>query len=396
MVIPSFNYLGNQMLLFGAGKLKELPNTLKDKGKNILLVWGNHFNESAENKENLINRLQQEGLSYQIVISGGEPSPEYVDQAVSEYKKFGPDAVVAIGGGSVIDAGKAMSAMLTLDESVENYLEGIGNKNYQGKKIPFIAIPTTSGTGSEATKNAVLSKIGKEGYKRSLRHDSLMPDIALVDPELTISCPPSVTAASGLDAFTQLLESYVSTKATPLTDALAFSGMEMIRDALLPACSDGWNEIKIRSSMSYGAYLSGLTLSNAGLGLVHGFASSIGGHFNIPHGVICGTLLGVCTRITIEQLIEEKKHESLDKYAKVGLMIHHLPYQYIDKGSRREGCNLLIRKLNSWIDMLHIPGLGYFGFSRNDIDTIVGETDNKYNPAKIPENEMMEILLKRL
>ena len=180
-----------------------------------------------------------------------------------------------------MDAGKAISAMLTQEGSVKDYLEGVGHKHPSGNKVPFFAVPTTSGTGSEATKNAVLSEIGPNGYKKSLRHDHFVPDLAIVDPDLTLSCPPGLTAYSGMDAFTQLLEAYVSTKAHPFTDALCEKALELLSGSLLQAYQDGEN-IEAREAMSYAAWTSGIVLAQVGLGVVHGFASAVGGMFDNP------------------------------------------------------------------------------------------------------------------
>ena len=191
----------------------------------------------------------------------------------------GIDVVLSTGGGSVIDAGKAVSAMLRVEGSVAEYLEDVGTRKHPGTKVPFVAVPTTAGTGCEATRNAVLSRVGPDGFKKSLRHDNFLPDAAVVDPVLTLSCPPDITAACGLDALTQLLESFVSTKASVLTDVLALSGLEHIGNSLVPACTNSGQDIDMRANLSYAALMSGITLTSAGLGTVHGFASSIGGLF---------------------------------------------------------------------------------------------------------------------
>lgn len=197
---------------------------------------------------------------------------------------------MAIGGGSVIDCGKAVAAMLVEDGSVQDYLEGVGTRKPSGAKIPFIAVPTTAGTGSEATKNAVVCD-RKEGYKKSLRHDAYMPDVAVIDPELTMTAPRPVTIACGLDAVSQLIESYTSTKANVFTDSLALTALSHASESLLPHCLDQGNDISLRGKMSYAALISGITLSHAGLGAVHGMAGPLGGLFPVPHGVTCGKLL---------------------------------------------------------------------------------------------------------
>src|SRR4030042_815058 len=205
-----------------------------------------------------------------------------------------------------------------------------------------------------------------------------MPDIALIDPELHLSCPPAVTAACGLDAFTQLLEAYTSTNSNPRTDVLAFSGLERIQQCLLRVSSSDATNLELRARMAYGALLSGITLANAGLGIVHGFASSIGGFFDIPHGIVCGTLLASATRVNIEALNSEGGRGLivLDRYAKAGNL--WVPDKTL---TIPEGCNLLVKKLYEWEDVLQIPKLGNYGVGISDIEKIIAKTSNKNNPV---------------
>ena len=290
-MIPTFTFARTPRISFGAGTKSEIPGLAESIGKRILLVTGGKSFPASNHWTALAAAFQERSLDWYHISVKGEPSPELVDSAVSEYRPKNIKTVVAIGGGSVIDAGKAISAMLTHTGSVFDYLEGVGTgKKHDGRKVPFIAVPTTAGTGSEATKNAVLSRVGPQGFKKSLRHDNFVPDHAVVDPELSLSCPADITASCGMDAFTQLLESYVSLKSTPLTDSLALSGMEQVSGHLIPVCTTGASALPNRTAMAYGALLSGITLANAGLGIVHGLAATIGGLYTIPHGVICGVL----------------------------------------------------------------------------------------------------------
>jgi alcohol dehydrogenase class IV len=300
------------------------------------------------------------------------------------------DCVVGIGGGSVLDAGKAISAMMYIPGSVLNFLEGVGTKDHPGTKLPYIAVPTTSGTGSEATKNAVISKVGKDGFKRSLRHDNFVPDIALVDPELTLNCPADITAASGMDCFTQLLEAYLSDKSNAYTDALAFEGLKEIKTSLVRSFKEG-HDIEARSGMSFAALTSGICLANAGLGVVHGFASSIGGRYNIPHGVICGTLMAVNNEITVRKLRKiNPDSPALNKYVLMGEL-------FTDAKGKSEDYIIdeFIDYLHKMTDELHLPGLRESGVLKEDLKEIAMNTECKNNPVKLDKEELLEILERR-
>ncbi|MES1225938.1 MAG: iron-containing alcohol dehydrogenase, partial [Bacteroidota bacterium] len=288
---------------------------------------------------------------------------------------------------SVLDAGKAISAMLPLKDFVKHYLEGVGTQIHPGTKIPFIAIPTTSGTGSEATKNAVLSETGEHGYKKSLRHNNFVPNVAILDPSLTLSCPKATTAASGMDAFTQLLESYLSTASNPVTDALALEGLKRISDSLLKVYHDG-SDLNARTDMSMAAYLSGITLANAGLGLVHGFASSVGGYYEIPHGVICSSMMAATNKITVRKLRSEKSNdEALEKYANVGRL-----FSDQQNKSSEYYTDSLLDLIHTWATEMSIPKLSEGGVTLNDVEKIVESTDNKNNPVKLNKDEIEEVL----
>ncbi|MFC1694376.1 iron-containing alcohol dehydrogenase [Candidatus Latescibacterota bacterium] len=393
-MIPSFAFSRIPMIHFGAGTFGMLDSVISSMGSKPLIVSGSHSFESSGKKDILEHALRKKSFAPIFFSVKGEPSPDLVDNAVSLFRNSGIDVVCAVGGGSVIDAGKAISAMLLHDDSVFDYLEGVGKgEKHDGVKIPFIAVPTTAGTGSEATKNAVLSRVGPEGFKKSLRHDNLVPDAALIDPELTLSCPPDITAATGMDAFSQLLEACVSTRSNPMTDALAYSGLSSAIDMLIPVCTSGSGVVEVRAGMAYAALISGIAIANAGLGTVHGLASALGGLFDIPHGVVCGTLVGAWAKITIEKLKRETddRELALQKFARAGALIAGGDERDLDRS-----CELLVQKLMEWIDILHIPTLSSFGIKESDIDSILNKTDNKNNPVTLDRSEIRRIIEVRL
>ena len=378
--------------MFFAGAIAQLPFAVEKFGKKILLVTGGSSLKKSGRLDAIERLLKSKNIYYAIVTVHGEPSPQLVDAVVKQFADKEINAVVSIGGGSVIDAGKAISAMLPLNESVYDYLEVVGTKLHGGVKIPFIAIPTTAGTGSEATKNAVLSTTGTSGFKRSLRHNNFVPDIAIIDPELMIGCPFNITAASGLDALTQLIESYVSTKANPFTDALSLSGIEKVQQSLLPLCIEKNDSIPLRAGMAYAAYVSGITLAHAGLGIVHGLASPLGALFGIPHGVACGTLLAAAARTTIIKLKSAGDTKYLQKYAKVGELLAP------EKGGddRAQKTHNCIHTLEEWTETLAMPRLSMYGVREQDFAKIIKEADNKNNPIHLNDDEMIGLLRERL
>jgi alcohol dehydrogenase class IV len=283
--------------------------------------------------------------------------------------------------------------MLPILEPVTPYLEGVGDRNHPGTTLPMVAAPTTAGTGSEATKNAVLSRIGKGGFKKSLRHDNFTPACALLDPELTLSCPPPVTAACGMDAFTQLLESYVSPNASPITDALALSGIEHLAPSLVPAATDRKDNIERRCDLMYAAFLSGVTLANTGLGIIHGLAGPVGARIPMPHGMICATLAGESCRINVLRIREERGNDDpmLAKFAGVGRILTGDPRPDNDRA-----CELLLEKLEEWTEKLRIPRLRDYGLDESDLDALVAQAGQKANPVRLDPRDVKSILEARL
>ena len=383
-----FKFTATPQILFGVGKIKLLPELINEFGNRALLVTGKSSFIKSFHAIELFNDLEAYGISNQIIHIEGEPTPEQINRAVKEHAPLKPDVIVAIGGGSVMDAGKAISAMLCEDGSIIDFLEGIGTKLPSGEKIPMIAVPTTAGTGSEATKNAVITRPGENGFKKSLRHDNYIPNIALVDPQLTIGCPPNITAASGMDALTQLLESYLSVNSNPLTDAIAFEGIKQILHSLERAVEKG-DDLDARTGVSYGALTSGITLANAGLGVVHGFAQPLGSLFSIPHGTVCGTLMGAANRITVQKLNEKNNVRTLEKYYRVASILTN----EMDQG---KAVDFLLDEIDRLIQKFNLPGLSRFGITEKDFPLILKNTGLKFHPIDLSAADLIWILNQRL
>ena len=390
-MVKPFQFSRLPAINFGSGKIKVLPGLIRRYGKSIILATAKGSFMNSTYAGYLFESFRNEGITYNHVIIPGEPSPEMIDSITGRFADVAADAVVAIGGGSVLDAGKAVSAMIRVPGSVKEYLEGVGTREHPGTKLPFIAIPTTSGTGSEATKNAVISRVGKEGFKKSLRHDNFVPDFAIVDPELTLTCPKAVTAAGGMDCFTQLTESYLSDKSSEYTDALAWEGLGAIKTSLVQSYQNG-DDINARTGMSFAALTSGICLANAGLGVVHGFASSIGGMFNVPHGVVCGTLMAQANAVTVRVMRRGRIDAAvMNKYVRLGKLFlgsDGKPDEYYVDG--------FIEYLLKLSDELDLPLLGKYGISGEDIEPVCRVTELKNNPVKLGLEDLIEILSSRL
>lgn len=398
MVIPSFDIAVLPRILFGSGRVGELPTLVPSYGRRVLLVTGRRSFRATLHWRNVLDGLRAAGCEIWDMSVEDEPSPRLVDDAVAEFRSHAIEVVVAIGGGSVLDAAKAIAGLLPFGNSVLDHLEGVGRGvPYGGPALPFIAVPTTAGTGSEATKNAVLSVRGQSGYKKSFRHDTLVPRVALVDPELLASCSAEQIAANGMDAFTQLLESYVSLRANPLTDALAYSGMKAVREGFLTAWHGGTSPEAqaARTAMAYGSLLSGITLAQVGLGSVHGLASPLGAFFPIPHGVVCGTLVATATEVNIAAMRDrEPKNPALGKYAEAGRLLSN------DRGlSDDEALRALVEHLQAWTATLELARLGRYGVTVADIPRIVADSRGssmKTNPVVLDDDEIAAIVEARL
>lgn len=381
---------------FGRGVVKCLPEIICRYGKRVLLVSGAKSLQDSPIWPKLSRGFKDRNLEVLQCHIGGEPSPQLIDSLVAEYAHSSIDVVVGIGGGSALDAAKAIAGLLMVNHSVMDYLEGVGPElEYKGPAVPFIAVPTTAGTGSEATKNAVLSVPGESGFKKSFRHDKLVAEYAVVDPQLLATCPKTVIAANGMDALTQLIESVVSTKANVFTDALAISGLRAVRDALIPWYEEGATAQDAQDKMAYAALISGITLAQVGLGSVHGLASPLGAFYPIPHGVVCGTLLARATQINIEKMLErEPENPGLGKYAKVAQVLCDKKFRDTEKA-----WSALIELLNRWTEKTQLPTLSHYGLTADGVDRVVANcrgSSMKTNPIVLSDIEIKALVLQRL
>lgn len=378
-----FEFVTAGQIIFGAGTLPQIGPAAAKLGSKAMLATGMH----AEGTDRLIEILYAHGVACEQFRVPGEPSVPLVIQGVAAVKEAGCDLVIGFGGGSALDAGKAIAALATNPGSPLDYLEVVGaGKPIERPPLPFLAIPTTAGTGSEVTRNAVLS-VPEKQTKVSLRSPMMLARTALVDPELTYSLPPKITAATGMDALAQVIEPYVSRRANLLTDLYCWEGITRAARALPRVYKDGQDN-QARHDMAFASLMGGLSLANAGLGAVHGFAGPLGGVFEAPHGAVCAALLPAVVAINARALAErEPDNPALHRYLEIAWMV---------TGEPRAGIAGLTRWLEELKTTLEIPGLRAYGMLPTHFERIVemsaGASSMKANPLTLTREEMIEIL----
>jgi alcohol dehydrogenase class IV len=376
-----FEFATASRIVFGPGSRHQLPELARSYGSRALLVTGRRGGRATP----LIEALNRVGISTAPFAVEGEPTLDTVRRG-AEAARSGCDFVIGLGGGSAMDAAKAIAALATNSGEPLDYLEVIGKgEALVNAPLPCIAIPTTAGTGAEVTRNAVLGS-PEHGLKASLRGPFLLPKIAIVDPELTISLPPQVTASSGIDALTQLIEPFVSCRAQPFTDMFCRTGIAHLRTALRQAFKDG-KDLSAREHMCFASLLSGLALANAGLGIVHGFAAPLGGMLDAPHGAICAAVLPHGVEVNIHALRQRApEYLALGRYREIA---HTLT------ANERAEPEDLIPWLLSLTRDLGIQPLGVLGLRSSQIPELVEKVaaanSTKANPLPLTQDELTEI-----
>ncbi|MBG86537.1 MAG: alcohol dehydrogenase [Verrucomicrobiales bacterium] len=379
----NFEFATTTRIVFGRGKLASVGDIASEFGKSALIVTGKSLNRLGPLREQL-NKAEIASTIYSI---DGEPKIQHIRDGVERAKSGQCASVIAFGGGSPIDCGKAISAMLTNPGDVLDYLEVIG----KGQKLtqqaaPFIAIPTTSGTGAEVTKNAVLNS-PTHRVKASLRSVWMLPRVAIVDPELTVGLPKEITATTGMDALTQLIEPYTCCRTNPLTDAICRDGIPRAAGSLKRAFEYG-DDIDAREQMAMASLFGGLALANSGLGAVHGVAAPIGGMFDAPHGAVCAALLPHVMSANCRALQERfSESEALGRYREISCWLVGN-----DTATVKDG----LAKVQELAAELEIPKLGSFGIKESDVPVIVEKagaaSSMKANPLPLTEDELTQIL----
>lgn len=378
-----FEFATATQIVFGAGAIQKIGSLAQSLGNCALVVHGSNLARAAT----LLATLQSSGVATACFSVSGEPELSTVERGVTVARSAGCNLVIGFGGGSVIDAAKAIAAMLTNNGELLDYLEVIGHGKALAKpSAPFIAIPTTAGTGSEVTRNAVLAS-PEHRVKVSLRSPFMLARVALIDPELTYGLPPTITASTGLDALTQLIEPYVCGRANPITDSLCVWGIRRAAHYLRTAFMEGTNT-EARENLSVASLFGGFALANAGLGAVHGFAGPIGGMFPAPHGAICAALLPHVMAMNIRTLRQRMPDSgNLRRYDDVARLVTRDTDAEADDG---------VRWVTELVRDLQIPGLRAYGLREGDIGKVVEKAANassmKANPIALTAEELAETM----
>ena len=382
-----FEFATANRILFGRGKVSEAALLAMSMGRHPLLVAASGLDHASV----LRTELEARGMAPAVFAVSGEPEVSTVSDGVRVARDEGCDLVIGLGGGSALDAGKAVATMMTNEGDVLDYLEVIGRgRSLANAPAPYIAIPTTAGTGTEVTRNAVLAS-SEHGVKVSLRSPQMLPRAAIVDPGLTLSVPPDITANTGLDALTQLIEPFVCNRPNPLVDGICREGIPRAAAALPRAVEEG-DDIQAREEMSLASLFGGMALANAGLGAVHGIAAPLGGLTHAPHGAVCARLLPLVMEANVRALRSRMPGSpALARYEEVGRLL---------TGDMAAGADDAVRWTQSICRRLDIRPLSHYGFTLEGIPAVAAQAQKassmRANPISLTDEELTEVLTRAL
>ncbi|ENM5724229.1 iron-containing alcohol dehydrogenase [Vibrio mimicus] len=376
-----FQFMTATRIIFGEGSLESSLSVISQYGYSVLLVSG----KNPERYASLINYLHQQNMRYQHVAVSGEPNITMVEETAMLGRRFKPDMVIAIGGGSVLDMGKAVAAIIPNQGNVYDYVEVVGRSvPLKTKPLPFIAIPTTASSGSEVTRNAVL-KSAQDRVKVSLRSPDMLADVAIVDPTLTYGTDPLTSGRGAMDAFTHLMEAYVCGDPNPLTDTICEEGLRRLTRAMVPGCLR--DDKKARSDLSFAAMLGGMAATNAKLGAAHGLASALGGKLDAPHSVITARLAPHVMRENIEAARDAGRGDILQRYKTISQILTGRKNACVEDG---------ILWVNMMLERLAIPNLTDFGVCATSFERVATDalksTSIKGNPIPLTMERLTHIL----
>ncbi len=382
-----FEFATANKIIFGAGKLDTIREVVAGLGERILILSGG----PQGNNDRLCNLLDAQGLLTRTIRIGGEPTVESVCDAVNHARELAANLVIGMGGGSALDTAKATAALLANPGEVTDYLEVIGkNQPLTQPSLPLIEIPTTAGTGTEVTRNAVIG-VPSQHIKVSMRSPYLLARVALVDPELSLSMPPDITAFTGLDALTQLIEPFTSTSSNPLTDAICLEGIKHLAHSFVRAYDNG-SDLEARVDMSLASLFSGLALANAKLGAVHGLAGPIGGEVPAHHGAICASLLPWVMEANVNALYSRSPNDpTLERYDLIGKLL---------TGNPSATAKDAIDWVHKTCSLMHIQPLSSYGLVDGQFQGLIEKgqkaSSMKGNPIILSDEELRNILQRTL
>ncbi|WP_114764314.1 iron-containing alcohol dehydrogenase [Vibrio rhodolitus] len=376
-----FQFMTSTRIIFGEGALQSSLSVINQFGYSVLLVSGKNTQRASP----IIQYIKMQGMRYQHVAISGEPNITMVEETALNGRKFKPDMVIAIGGGSVIDMGKALAAIIPNQGDVYDYVEVVGrNVPLKTKPIPFIAIPTTASTGSEVTRNAVL-RSGQDKVKVSLRSPEMLADVAIVDPTLTYGTDSYTSGRGAMDAFTHLMEAYVCGEPNPITDMICEEGLRRLSGSVIAGCLE--DDFNARADLSFAAMLGGMAITNAKLGAAHGLASALGGKLAAPHSVITARLAPFVMQENIRSAEQAGRADVLSRYRKMAYLLT----------GRTNACrDDSVLWVNMMLEKLKLPNLNEFGVCRTSFEQVADDALKsvaiKGNPLPLTKDRLMHIL----